>query len=60
MPGTTRYFDDPTAQPQQATGDNVSLKCDISGKVPIILVRRPSSPPLQTAANLVADTPALG
>ncbi|EQL01545.1 Major facilitator superfamily domain, general substrate transporter [Ophiocordyceps sinensis CO18] len=45
VPGTTRYFDDPTAQPQQATGDNVSLKCDISGKVPIILIPQPSDDP---------------
>lgn len=36
--GTTRYFDDPL-RPQIATEDNSNgLKCDTSGKQPIILV----------------------
>lgn len=37
--GTTRYFDDPE-RPQVATGADTGLKCDRSGPVPIILVRR--------------------
>ena len=37
--GTTRYFDDPR-RPQIATDENATgLKCDTSGKQPIILVR---------------------
>ncbi|KAG5982593.1 hypothetical protein E4U55_001699 [Claviceps digitariae] len=43
VPGTTRYFDDPT-RPQEATGDE-RLKCDHSGGVPIILVPQPSDDP---------------
>ncbi|KAM4055051.1 major facilitator superfamily protein [Hirsutella rhossiliensis] len=44
VPGTTRYFDD-AAHPLQATGDDVSWKCDDSGKVPIILIPQPSDDP---------------
>ncbi|KAG6003961.1 hypothetical protein E4U21_001541 [Claviceps maximensis] len=43
VPGTTRYFDDPN-RPQEATGD-VHLKCDRSGRVPVILVPQPSDDP---------------
>ena len=38
VPGTTRYFDDPS-RPQIATAEHVGLKVDNSGKDPIILVR---------------------
>ncbi|KND94949.1 putative MFS-type transporter [Tolypocladium ophioglossoides CBS 100239] len=44
VPGTTRYFDD-TDQPQEASGDDAALKCDTSGKVPIILIPQPSDDP---------------
>jgi hypothetical protein len=37
--GTTHFYDDPS-QPQTATEqDTARLKCDTSGKIPIILVR---------------------
>ncbi|POR39805.1 MFS-type transporter [Tolypocladium paradoxum] len=44
VPGTTRYFDDPH-HPREASGDDASLKCDTSGKVPIILIPQPSDDP---------------
>lgn len=41
--GTTHFYDDPS-QPQTATEqDSARLKCDTSGKIPIILVRALSS-----------------
>ena len=44
VPGTTRYFDDPN-RPQEAQPESSHLKCDTSGKVPIILVPQPSDDP---------------
>ncbi|KAK2606139.1 hypothetical protein QQS21_003422 [Conoideocrella luteorostrata] len=45
VPGTTRYFDDPD-RPQAADDGQVGhLKCDTSGKLPIILVPQPSDDP---------------
>ncbi|KAK7415508.1 hypothetical protein QQX98_005861 [Neonectria punicea] len=44
VPGTTRYFDDPS-RPQIATSDHGGLKCDTSGKQPIILIPQPSDDP---------------
>ncbi|KAH8737378.1 major facilitator superfamily domain-containing protein [Ilyonectria robusta] len=44
VPGTTQYFDDPS-RPQLATSDHVGLKCDTSGKQPIILIPQPSDDP---------------
>ncbi|KAH6957622.1 major facilitator superfamily domain-containing protein [Ilyonectria sp. MPI-CAGE-AT-0026] len=44
VPGTTRYFDDPP-RPQIATSDHAGLKCDNSGKQPIILIPQPSDDP---------------
>ncbi|PNY22578.1 MFS-type transporter [Tolypocladium capitatum] len=44
VPGTTRYFDDPH-RPQEASDADASLKCDASGKVPIILIPQPSDDP---------------
>lgn len=45
VPGTTRYFDDPL-RPQIATEENSNgLKCDTSGKQPIILIPQPSDDP---------------
>ncbi|KAF4978080.1 hypothetical protein FZEAL_5470 [Fusarium zealandicum] len=43
VPGTTRYYDDPS---QQDAGEHRSnLKCDNSGKQPIILIPQPSDDP---------------
>ncbi|KAL5088591.1 hypothetical protein Trisim1_006546 [Trichoderma cf. simile WF8] len=45
VPGTTHFYDDPS-QPQAATEqDTIRLKCDTSGKTPIILVPQPSDDP---------------
>ncbi|UKZ77607.1 hypothetical protein TrVFT333_005331 [Trichoderma virens FT-333] len=45
VPGTTHFYDDPS-QPQAASEqDTVRLKCDTSGKTPIILVPQPSDDP---------------
>ncbi|RSL67426.1 hypothetical protein CEP54_003240 [Fusarium duplospermum] len=44
VPGTTRYFDDPS-QPQTANEHHENLKFDRSGKEPIILIPQPSDDP---------------
>ncbi|KAI5466212.1 major facilitator superfamily domain-containing protein [Mariannaea sp. PMI_226] len=44
VPGTTRYFDDPTHS-HIATSEHVGLKTDNSGKEPIILIPQPSDDP---------------
>ncbi|KAJ4308352.1 hypothetical protein N0V84_012145 [Fusarium piperis] len=44
VPGTTRYFDDPS-QPQVASEQQENLKFDRSGKEPIILIPQPSDDP---------------
>ncbi|KAM5355742.1 hypothetical protein ACJ41O_002388 [Fusarium nematophilum] len=44
VPGTTRYFDDPS-RPQVASELDAHLKCDSSGKEPIILIPQPSDDP---------------
>ncbi|ROW16708.1 hypothetical protein VPNG_01532 [Cytospora leucostoma] len=44
VPGTTRYFDDPS-RPQYAAEGTQGLKTDNSGPVPIILVPQPSDDP---------------
>ncbi|KJZ73476.1 hypothetical protein HIM_07032 [Hirsutella minnesotensis 3608] len=44
VPGTTRYFDDPS-HPLEESGHDIALKCDKSGKVPIILTPQPSDDP---------------
>lgn len=44
VPGTTRYFDDPS-RPQVAIDLHQGLKCDNSGKEPIILIPQPSDDP---------------
>ncbi|KAK3389503.1 major facilitator superfamily domain-containing protein [Podospora didyma] len=44
VPGTTRYFDDPERPPYAVDGVE-GLKCDTSGRVPIILVPQPSDDP---------------
>ncbi|PTB81328.1 hypothetical protein M440DRAFT_1387762 [Trichoderma longibrachiatum ATCC 18648] len=45
VPGTTHFYDDPS-RPQTATEqDAARLKCDTSGKTPIILVPQPSDDP---------------
>ncbi|CAM1506708.1 Fc.00g063490.m01.CDS01 [Cosmosporella sp. VM-42] len=44
VPGTVRYFDDPS-RPQIATALHHGLKCDTSGKQPIILIPQPSDDP---------------
>ncbi|UPK99501.1 hypothetical protein LCI18_010436 [Fusarium solani-melongenae] len=44
VPGTTRYFDDPS-QPQAANEHHENLKFDRSGKEPIILIPQPSDDP---------------
>ncbi|KAF4453821.1 transporter HOL1 [Fusarium albosuccineum] len=44
VPGTTRYFDDPS-QPQAASEHHENLKFDNSGAEPIILIPQPSDDP---------------
>ncbi|UNI14694.1 hypothetical protein JDV02_001296 [Purpureocillium takamizusanense] len=44
VPGTTRYFDDRDG-PQEVRENGTALKCDTSGKVPIILIPQPSDDP---------------
>ncbi|KAK7748654.1 hypothetical protein SLS53_000675 [Cytospora paraplurivora] len=44
VPGTTRYFDDPS-RPQYAAEGTHGLKTDNTGPVPIILVPQPSDDP---------------
>ncbi|KAM0424783.1 hypothetical protein ACHAPT_010093 [Fusarium lateritium] len=44
VPGTTRYFDDPS-QPQVPSDHHENLKFDRSGKEPIILIPQPSDDP---------------